>query len=423
MDFINKDTEKLIGVIELLLQSSSRINELKSRKYWYPLSRACYGVEEIVESLDSLCSYRTSMWEKTHKFERDFTEFQGCYDSVMVNSGSSADLLICYQLLSQPNPLLNEGDEILIPIVTWPTQIWAAKMAGLKVKFVDVDPITLNIDLQDLKNKISDKTRALFIVHLMGNPCNMDTIQQIIHDNDLILIEDCCEALGAKWDNINVGNFGIASSFSFFFSHHMTTMEGGLIACSKLDIAEQMKILRGHGWLRNVEQIGYNLVDGDLDPRYTFSNWGFNLRPTEIQASFGLHQLKKLNDFNTKRNKLADIFFNYIDQKEYLHRPKVDEKAKPSWFSLPIMVDQGSDFKRKELVDHLEINGVETRPILAGNLARHPVAEYFNEFKEYEFKGADLIHNKGIYVGLSPFTEEYEIEKLINIMEDFFAKY
>ena len=237
------------------------------------------------------------------------------------------------------------------------------------------------------------------------------------------MIEDCCEALGSKWDNINVGNFGIVSSFSFFFSHHMTTMEGGLIACSRLDIAEQMKILRSHGWLRNVDQIGYNFVDGDLDPRYTFSNWGFNLRPTEIQASFGLHQLKKLNDFNTKRNKLAVRFFNYIDEQECLNRPIVDEKAIPSWFSLPLMVEQGSAFTRKDLVEHLEINGVETRPILAGNLAKHPVAEYFPEFKEYVFTGADLIHSQGIYIGLSPFTEEYEIDKLINIFEDFLTKH
>ena len=120
----------------------------------------------------------------------------------------------------------------------------------------------------------------------------------------------------------------------------MTTMEGGLIACSKLDVAEKMKILRSHGWLRNVDHIGYNIVDVDLDPRYTFSIWGFNLRPTEIQDSFGLHQLTKLKDFNLKQNKLAGILFNYIDDQECLRRPMSDEKAIPSWFSLPLMVGQ-----------------------------------------------------------------------------------
>ena len=150
------------------------------------------------------------------------------------------------------------------------------------------------------------------ISHTLGNPFDIDSIVGLCKKYNLWLIEDNCDALGSKWDNINVVNFRIVSSFSFFFSHHMTTMEGGLIACSRLDIAEQMKILRSHGWLRNVDQIGYNIVDGDLDPRYTFANWGFNLRPTEIQASFGLHQLTKLKDFNLKRNKLAGIFFNYI---------------------------------------------------------------------------------------------------------------
>ena len=253
-------------------------------------------------------------------------------------------------------------------------------------------------------------------------PWSMNEFLLILDDRPGSLA-DCCEALGSKWDNVNVGNFGIMSSFSFYFSHHMTTMEGGLIACSKLDVAEQMKILRSHGWLRYADQIGYSLSDCDLDPRYTFSNWGFNLRPTEIQASFGLHQLIKLKEFNRRRDKLAAIFFKYIDDQEFLQRPMVDEKAIPSWFCLPLMIEQESSFTRKDLIEHLEINGVATRPIVAGNLARHPVAEYFPEFQEYEFKGADLIHSQGMYIGLTPFTEEYEIDKLINIFEDFLTKH
>jgi CDP-4-dehydro-6-deoxyglucose reductase, E1 len=423
MNLINKDTDKLQGVIELLLQSSSRINESKNKKYWYPLSKATYGVEEIIESLDSLCTFRTTMWEKTLKFERKFTEFQGNYDSVMVNSGSSADLLMCHQLLCQPNPKLEIGDEILIPVVTWPTQIWSAMMAGLKVKLVDVDRETLNIDLNDLKNKISKKTKAIFLVHLMGNPVNMDRILEIVDDNNLILIEDCCEALGAKWGDKNVGTFGTASSFSFFFSHHMTTMEGGLISCSTSEVTDQTKILRGHGWTRNVDTTGYNLSEFDVDSRYAFVNWGFNMRPTEIQASFGLHQLNKLNNFNTTRESLSKIFFEFVDNNSYIYRPKAHFKSKPSWFSLPLVLTEDAPFKRNDFVSFLELNGVETRPIVAGNLARHPVSQYFSEFNEYTFSGADYIHDNGLYLGLSPFSTKKDIEKLINICNLFFKKY
>ena len=147
MTLNNESTRKLTGAIELLLESSSRINEAKPRLYWYPLSLASYGVEEIIEALDSLCSFRTTMWEKTLQFERQFAAYQNCSDGVMVNSGSSADLLLCFLLTNPCHPLLQPGDEILIPVVTWPTQIWSAMMAGLKVRFVDVDPKTLNIDI------------------------------------------------------------------------------------------------------------------------------------------------------------------------------------------------------------------------------------------------------------------------------------
>ena len=147
MTLNNESTRKLTGAIELLLESSSRINEVKPRRYWYPLSLATYGVEEIVEALDSLCSFRTTMWEKTLQFERQFATYQNCSDAVMVNSGSSADLLLCFLLTNPCHSFLKPGDEILIPIITWPTQIWSAMMSGLKVRFVDVDPTTLNVDI------------------------------------------------------------------------------------------------------------------------------------------------------------------------------------------------------------------------------------------------------------------------------------
>ena len=287
----NETTHKLSGVIELLLDSSNRINEAKPQRYWYPLSMATYGVEEILEAVDSMCSFRTTMWEKTSEFEQRFATYQGSEHGVMVNSGSSADLLLCFLLMDPAWARLERGDEILIPAVTWPTQIWSALMAGMKVRLVDVDPRTLNIDLDDLEHKITDKTRALFLVHLMGNPCQMDRILALADKHSLLLLEDCCEALGAEWNGVQVGNFGLGGSFSFFFSHHMTTMEGGMVVCQDPDMADRLKVLRAHGWLRNVEGDRFELADGTIDPRYAFVDWGFNVRPTEVQAGFGLSQL------------------------------------------------------------------------------------------------------------------------------------
>ena len=420
----NEDSRKLAGVIELLLESSSRINEAKPQRYWYPLAMATYGVEEIIEAIDSLCSFRTTMWEKTREFERLFSAYQGCADAVMVNSGSSADLLLSFLLTNPRNPVLKQGDEILIPVVTWPTHVWSPMMAGLSVRFVDVDPETLNIDLDDLERKITSKTKAVFLVHLLGNPCQMDRVLDIAKAHDLLILEDCCEALGAEWDGTKVGNLGMGGTFSFFFSHHMVTMEGGMISCPDSETADQLRILRAHGWLRNVvDPDRYDLTDYDVDPRYAFVNWGFNVRPTELQAGFGLHQLQKLPLFNGRREALAASFFAFIDETPFLSRPQVHPLARPSWFALPVMVSPDAPFSRKEITDHLESKSVETRPVVTGNIARHPVARLFGEAFEGIYPGADVIHERGLYLGLSPIQDDSTMDRLLDCLQQFLNKY
>jgi CDP-6-deoxy-D-xylo-4-hexulose-3-dehydrase len=419
----NEDTRKLAGVVELLLESSSRINEAKEQKYWYPLAMATYGVEEILEALDSLCTFRTTMWEKTIEFEKRFSAYQGCVEAVMVNSGSSADLLLSFMLTNPQNPLLKEGDEILIPAVTWPTQIWSGMMARLNVRLVDVNPETLNIDLAALERKITPKTKAIFLVHLLGNPCQMDRILEIARVRDLLILEDCCEALGAEWNDTKVGNFGIGGTFSFFFSHHMVSMEGGMISCRDKEIANQLRVLRAHGWMRNIDAGQHILTDYGVDPRYAFVNWGFNVRPTEIQAGFGLRQLQKLDRFNMRREEIASKFFRFLDETQFLSRPQVHPLSRPSWFGLPIMIKPGAPFSRGEITTYLESKGVETRPIVAGNIARHPVANLFRRTFEGEYPGADAIHDRGFYLGLSPVQNEDAIDRLIAYLQQFLSKY
>jgi CDP-6-deoxy-D-xylo-4-hexulose-3-dehydrase len=251
----------------------------------------------------------------------------------------------------------------------------------------------------------------------------MDHIMSIAKTHNLLILEDCCEALGATWNGVKVGNFGIGASFSFFFSHHMTTMEGGMITCPDYPTAEQLKILRAHGWLRNVEHTDYDLSAYILDPRYTFINWGFNVRPTDIQAGFGLHQLRKLPEFNQQRKELAQKFFAFIDQTPFLNRPVTHPLAQPSWFALPVIITLEAPFSRKDLMSYLESEGVETRPIVAGNVACHPVSQLFEEFQQETFPGADIIHARGFYVGLSPFHSEALLERLIDCFQQFFRRY
>lgn len=417
------DVGKLADAVERFLESSVRLNEANPGRYWYPLSMATYGVEEIMEALDSMCSFRTTMREKTLQFEQRFASYQGCGDSVMVNSGSSADLLLSFLLVNPIRPLLKKTDEILVPVVTWPTQIWSAMMAGLTVRLVDVDPHTLNIDLDDLESKITESTRAIFLVHLMGNPCQMDRILELAKAHNLVIIEDCCEALGAEWRGVKVGNFGVGGSFSFFFSHHITTMEGGMVVCPNAETAEQVRILRAHGWLRNVESSPYRLADHDLDPRYVFVNWGFNLRPTEVQAGFGLHQLTKLPAFNRRRAELAAEFFAFIDQSPVLSRPQVHPHAAPAWFALPVMVNDDAPFSRSAITTYLESQGIETRGIVTGNLARQPVASVFQAFAQGTYPGADAVHQRGFYLGLSPVQDGSSMHRLLDCLQQFLKRY
>lgn len=414
---------KIGGVIELLLESGSRVNQAKPQQYWFPLSMATYGAEEILEALDSLCTFRTTMWEKTAAFETAFAEAQGRRHAVMVNSGSSADLLIAFALTNRAVQVLRPGDEILIPAVTWPTHVWSAMMAGLRIKLIDVNPQTLNLDPDALERAITPATRALFLVHLLGNPCDMDRIAAIAARHGLILLEDCCEALGAEWRGTRVGNFGSAASFSFFFSHHITTMEGGMIVVDDDQLAYALRVLRGHGWLRNVSPPNIPNSASDCDPRYAFVNWGFNLRPTELQAGFGLHQLRKLPEFNRRRQELARRMFAYLESTPFLRTPSVSDFAKPSWMALPIMLAPDAPFTRSMLTRYLEEHGIETRPIVAGNIARQPAGALFPELEAALLPGADAVHGRGFYIGLSPMMTDAAVDRVIGTFNAFVSEF
>lgn len=420
MDTI-QDTAALADIrraIEDLLENGSRVDTHKPR-YWYPLSIATYGVEEILNALDSLVSFKTTMWDKTARFERELAAFTGSREGVMVNSGSSADLLVALALINPKRRQLAPGDEVLVPSVTWPTQIWSAMMAGLTVRFVDTDPRTLNINLDDLERKIGIRTRAISVVHLMGNPVDMVRVMALADRHGLVVIEDCCEALGARIGGRHVGTFGIASAYSFFFSHHLTTMEGGMVCTNDAELSDLLRLLRAHGWARNTRYTPPANVEG-VDSRYVFWNWGLNVRPTEVQAAFGIEQMKRLDGFLTSRRQNAERFGSYLSRhSDLLRLMDVAPGSECSWFALPIMVAADAPFSREELTRRLESVGIETRPVVAGNLARQPVCELFPELQEMELPGADAVHDRGFYIGLHPDSNFAKIDRLCDEFDSF----
>jgi len=388
--------------------------------YWYPLSRPSFGSEEIVEAVESMITYRTTMWDKTRRFEELFSEYVGA-EAVMVNSGSSADLLLVYSMLSTSGGTLEPGDEILVPAVTWPTHLWSVAMAGLVPVLVDVNPKTLNMDINDLRTKISSRSKAIFPVHLMGNPANLTEIQAIGADAGLTILEDCCESLGAFWNGHHVGSQSYGGTFSFFFSHHICTMEGGMIVTSDPETAERLRLLRAHGWARNLKNRSHPLLklteDSALDSRYTFLEWGFNVRPTELQAGFGLHQIKKFPRFKEARNRtFLQIQENLLDLSNIIHLPEVSPEAEACWFALPIMLKPEALISRNEVTRKLQALGVETRPIVAGNLTKQPVSRRFDWLRKDDLPGANAIHDRGFYVGIHSQFDDEEIERITDTL-------
>lgn len=370
----------------------------------YPLAHVTYGDEEIDAVITTLRSGRTTCGQRVAAFEQQFAAYVGRKHAIMVNSGSSADLLIAHGL----GPA-NEGDEILVPAVTWPTQIWSCVMAGYTVRLVDVDPATLQMDADDLRRKINSRTRAVFLVHVLGNVGDVAALAPVMHPWPVAILEDCCEAMGSRWRGQHVGTFGRAAAFSFFFSHLLNTMEGGMVVTDIALDARDYRLWRAHGW------------EPKADYPFWFPTWGLNVRPTELQGAFGNVQMTRLEVFMAARSRnyarLADATYKAWPQ--YLSGAKVLPECEPAWHGFPLLVASQSPFGKVELCRYLDDHGVETRPIIAGNFARQPIAQDHPRIIADDLPGADRIHNDGLYIGISSFDDPDGTAYVGEVVADF----
>jgi CDP-4-dehydro-6-deoxyglucose reductase, E1 len=363
----------------------------------YPLAHVTYGTDEIAAVVETLEAGQTTCGPRVAAFEAAFAAYVGAKHAIMVNSGSSADLLLALTLNDGP---AEPREEILVPAVTWPTQVSACLLAGYRVRLVDVDPTTLQMDTLDLDNKIMSETRAIFTTHALGNVGNMDGVEYLARVQDLALLEDCCEALGARWNGQHVGSFGYdhgGGAFSFFFSHVLSTMEGGMVVTNDDAAATRYRLWRSHGW---------EPIAGEY---YHFPTWGMNLRPTELQGAFGLVQLGKLDGFLAARRRNDARLYDAIWHAPFtphLIPIRKEVKAEPAWHAFPIMVEQGAPFTKGGLCAYLDAHGVETRPMIAGNIARQPAFANDPRVIAGPLPGADAIHDRGFYIGLASHDDE-----------------
>jgi len=351
-----------------------------------------------------------TMGDYVRKFEAEFAKLIGSKYAIMVNSGSSANLLMIAALFFTRKPKLKKGDEVIVPAVSWSTTYTPLQQYGLKLRFVDIDLNTLNIDLNMLEKSITKKTKMIFLVNLLGNPNDFNSVKEIIKDKDIIIIEDNCESLGASYNGQFTGTFGLMGSFSSFFSHHICTMEGGLVATNDKELYHIMLSLRAHGWTRDLPNnncVNDKKSKNQFEESFNFVLPGYNLRPLEIEAAVGLEQLKKLTSFIEVRRKNAIFFKNYISQNQNIKLQK--EIGKSSWFGFSMIVMEGSKHDRNHLINTLKNNNIEYRPIVGGNFVKNSVLKYFDYEIPYKLHNADYINNNGLFIG----NHHYDISKII----------
>nr|WP_255480791.1 DegT/DnrJ/EryC1/StrS family aminotransferase [Quadrisphaera sp. RL12-1S] len=348
---------------------------------------------------DVIASGQFTMGAHVQAFERAFAEAFGARHAVMVNSGSSANLLMVAAAVLDDRTDLNPGDEVLVTAVSWATTYYPLTQYGLRPVLVDVDPHTLNIDLEAARARCTDRTRAILAVNLLGNPNRFDELQRLADEKGLVVLEDNCESMGATFADRSAGTFGLMGTFSTFFSHHISTMEGGVVVTDDEHLADMLLSLRSHGWTRNLPRGSALRPAGSegFHDLFQFVLPGYNVRPLEMSGAVGLHQLEKLPAMVAARRANADTFRELMSGVPGVRIQK--EVGESSWFGFSCVLVDHLAGRRHEVVSALSAAGIQTRPVVAGNFARNPVMRHLNADACGSLVHADEVHDNGFYVG------------------------
>lgn len=385
----------------------------------YPLASSTWDEKEIEAINSVIAKDMYTMGEGVKQFEDDFSKFFGSKYSVMVNSGSSANLIAVAALFYTKEPKLKRGDEVIVPAVSWSTTFYPLYQYGLKLKFIDVDLHTLNFDLEQLKAAISDKTKMILAVNLLGNPNDFDAIKEIIGNRDILLMEDNCESMGATYNGKFTGTFGIMGTFSTFYSHHMATMEGGVVCTDDEELYHILLCLRAHGWTRHLpkENKISNKSDNWFEESFRFLLPGYNVRPVEMSGVIGIEQLKKLPAFLEQRRKNAELFVSLFNDNPTFYIQK--EIGNSSWFGFSLIIKPNANVNRLAIVKKLEENGIDCRPIVTGDFTKNEVLKYFDYEIFGKVKNANYLDTKGLFVGNHQIDLTKEIKHLYNVLKEF----
>ena len=430
------------------------IKEKKSNKKWTPgkdwvqYSGPFYDDLEFTMGISTLLDEWFILGEKGREFELKFAPLLGKKDGILVNSGSSANLLMVSLLRTKRGGSLPKGSKFITPVVCFPTTINPLIQNGFVPVFVDVTLPNLNLDLDQVEKLLEADTtkeiKGIIFAHVLGNPPDMDRLLDIVKKYDLIYLEDSCDALGSTWDGKPLGTFGDISTCSFFPAHHMTMGEGGFVAVNSAKKRMALASLRdwGRACYCNTAKPG-NVMTGTacgcrfgswfkdqqdiiFDHRYVFDEIGYNLKPTEMQAAIGLAQLEKLDLMHARRKhnfkRLYDIFSKY---EQFFYLPTIHEKADPSWFGYLVTLKDNIQFTKSQLVDHMEACKIQTRSYFTGNALFHPA--YEDLAKEYvdprnEFPIATKTTLDTFFLGVYPGITDEQLDYIEICLDSFFKK-
>lgn len=436
-----------------ILKNVEEILKLKKNDIFIPIkdkvqyAGSFYDQEEIMSMINAILDGWLGVGKNVHQFESKLSRFLGARKSIMVNSGSSANLLaissLCSTKLSEKKRL-KPGDEVITPAVTFPTTLNPIIQNGLKPVFIDVKINTYNVDPEDIRLAISEKTRAIIIPHTLGNPNEMNPIVEIAKQHNLFLIEDSCDALGSKYNGKYLGTFGDFGTFSFFPAHHITTGEGGAIIANDITLHKIAVSLRD--WGR--ECVSYvcdplicliqhcpkstkysrKLKDNDLpedyDERYTYTNIGYNLKPTEIQGAMGTAQLDKLSFFiKTRNNNFKTLYNEFQKYENIFYLPESPLKSEPSWFAFPLTIKEEAPFTRAKIMQYLVKHNIEAKLMFAGNIIRQPAYTNIEYRSVGSLSNSDYIMRNTFFIGVYPGLNEEKIYFMIDVFRKYLSEF
>jgi len=357
------------------------------------------------------------MGEEVRRFERAFADRFGVDHAVMMNSGSSANLVGVAALFHLHDRPLQRGDEVIVPAISWATTFHPLQQYGLKLRFVDVELETLNMDVSKLERALTPRTRMVMAVSILGNPAALDVIRAFCDEHGLFFFEDNCESMGASLGGRPCGTFGDLGTFSTFYSHHISTMEGGLLVTNRAEIANLARAIRNHGWARDCAPA--TPPSGDRDEffeAYRFIVPGYNVRPLEMCGAIGLEQLKKLDGMLETRRANAALFQELFrgDDRFILQR----EHGISSWFSFTLILNPARRIDRGRVMSAMRAGGIGFRMITGGSFLRHEAAKFFDYAVVGDLANADMAHDHGFFVGNHPRDLTAEIRHLRAILDE-----